>query len=96
MDFSTTVSAWLRLGVGGAWLRSCDTDMCCVQAGWVLAASYDKSAQLWQRDESVPKVTLLRRLRETSVSAGGSVAPKASFFYVMWFAIYHHFDWPEV
>lgn len=58
MDFSTTVSrlASAQLGVGGAWLRSCDAKVFCVQAGWVLAASYDRSAQLWQRDESVPKV----------------------------------------
>lgn len=27
----------------------------------ILAASYDKSALLWQRDESVPKVTVTNR-----------------------------------
>lgn len=36
----------------------------CVQGWRVLAASYDRSAQLWQRNESVPKVT--RQLQERS------------------------------
>lgn len=58
VDFSTTVRGlvWLGRCVGKAWLGSCDAEICCVQAGWVLAASYDKSAQLWQHDEPTPKV----------------------------------------
>lgn len=73
VDFSTMVRRSVRLvsGVGGAWLRSRDAQVCCVQAGWVLAASYDKSAQLWQHDESVPKVTAKHRLHENKhVSRG--------------------------
>lgn len=37
-------------------------------AGWVLAASYDKSAQLWQHDESVPKLTLTGHLRKVTAA----------------------------
>lgn len=59
---------------GRSLTRTCDVDVCCVQGGWVLAASYDKSAQLWQHDESVPKVTT----QHIHMSVGGSAEPTDS------------------
>lgn len=85
VDFSTTVSpslgwagqSWAELDSGLVTV----TCVCCVQACWVIGASYDRSAQLWQRDESVPKVTAQH------VSTAGSVESGAC---LVWLRLHSH------
>lgn len=63
IEFNPTVRTTLRFRSSENWIwiriSSCDVmSVDSVQDGRILAASYDKSAVLWQRDEPVPKVTM--------------------------------------